>query len=106
MEAKFADNSSSFWRSKQTQGKSTTSKSKWNKKKKFVGCYAPWLKDSIYGVTNISVEILMYIQIFILVKAASFIEGIRRSTSVIKNEPTKQHRYFDETKEKSGNYCK
>ena len=48
----------------------------------------------------------MYIQIFILVKAASFIEGIRRSTSVTKNEPTKQHRYFDETKEKSGNYCK
>ena len=29
--------------------------------KYFVRCYAPWLKDGIYTVTNVGVEILMYI---------------------------------------------
>ena len=40
-------------------------------KKYFVGCYAPWLKGD-YAVTNIGVEMLMYIQIFILVKRVFF----------------------------------
>ena len=31
-------------------------------KKYFNGCYQPSLKDGIYGVTNIAIEILMYIQ--------------------------------------------
>ena len=34
--------------------------------KYFVKCYALWLKNGIYAVTNIGVEILMYNQIFIL----------------------------------------
>ena len=41
-------------------------------KKHFAWCYALWLKDHIYAVTNIDAEILIYIQIFILVKAAFF----------------------------------
>ena len=84
-EAKFADNSlSNFWPFKQIYGKFTTWLNKWNRKKYFVGCYAPWLKDGIFAVTNISVEILMYIQIYIHVKAASFLEGIQRSSLIIK----------------------
>ena len=47
--------------------------------------------DGIYAVTNTSAEILMYIQILILVKAAFLIEEIRRSSLIIKNKPTKQH---------------
>ena len=73
-------------------------------KKKFVGCYAPWLKDDIYAVTNIGVEILIYIQIFILVKAPFF-----RGNSTIQlhhKKWTKPSRFFEETDQKSGNYCK
>ena len=54
-------------------------------KKHFVECYAPWLKDGIFAITNISVEILMYIQIFILVETAFSLEGIQRSSLIIKN---------------------
>ena len=39
----------------------------------------------IYPITNVSEKILMYIQIFILVKAAFFLEGIQRSSLIIKN---------------------
>ena len=43
----------------------------------------------------------------ILVKAAVILEGIRRSSLIIKkNNQTKQERYFDETNKKSGSYCK
>ena len=43
----------------------------------------------------------MYIQIFILVNAAFFLEGIQRSSLIIKKiKQTKQDRYFDETTEK------
>ena len=73
-------------------------------KKYFVGCYGLWLKDGIYAVTNIGVEILMYIQIFILVKAAFSIEGIHQSRLIIKK--AEQDKYFDKTNEKYGNYCK
>ena len=59
-----------------------------NEKKYFFGFYAPWLKDNIFAGTNISVEILLYIQLFILVKAAFFLEGNQRFSLVIKNEET------------------
>ena len=45
-------------------------------KKHFAGCYEHWQKDGIFAVTNIGVEILIYIQIFILVKAAFFLAEI------------------------------
>ena len=49
----------------------------------------------------------MYIQIFILVKAAFLSEGIQLFSLIIKKpEQTKQGRYFDETNEKPGNYSK
>ena len=51
----------------------------------------------MYTVTNISVEILMSIQIFTLLNVASFLEGIKRSSLIKKIEQTKQDRYFDET---------
>ena len=47
-----------------------------------------------------------YTQIFILVKPAYFLEGIQRSSLIIKNEQTKQDRHFIKTKGKSGNYYK
>ena len=46
------------------------------------------------AVTNIGVEILIYIQIFILVKVASFSEGIQRSTLIIKNRTKKAKQMF------------
>ena len=42
----------------------------------FVGCYTRRLKDDIYALRNIDIEILMYIQIFILMEAAFFLAGI------------------------------
>ena len=60
-----------------------------NRKKYFVGCYAPWLRVVIFAVTNIVVEILVYIQIFILVKAAFSLEGFQRSSLIVK-KPSKQ----------------
>ena len=45
--------------------------------KYFVGCYAQWLKHVIYTVINVGVEISMYIQMFILVRAAFFLGGIQ-----------------------------
>ena len=72
-----------------------------------IGCYIPWLKDDSFAVTDIGVEMLMYVQIFILVKAAFFLEAIQRFSLIIKKpKHTKQGRYIDETNEKSGNYCK
>ena len=41
-------------------------------------------KGDIYAVTNIAKETIMYIQIFILVKAAFFLAGIQRSSLIIK----------------------
>ena len=38
----------------------------------FVRCYVTLLKDDIYGVTIIGIEISMHIQIFIPVKASFF----------------------------------
>lgn len=58
-------------------------------KKKFFRCYAPWLKDGAYTVTNIGVEIVIYIQIFTLEKATSFLEGIHRSNLIIKKQTNK-----------------
>ena len=40
------------------------------------------------AVTNISVKILMYIQMFILVRVAFLLEGIQRSNFIIKKEQT------------------
>ena len=51
-------------------------------------------------------EILMYIQVFILVKAAFLLQLIQGSSLLIKSKKTKQERYFNETNEKSVNYCK
>ena len=94
LEVRFADDLlSTLARLKQIHGKSAIWRNKWNRKKYFVGCYASWLKDRIFAVTNTGVKILMYIQILILVKAAFLLVGIQRP------------RYFDETSEKSGNYC-
>ena len=45
-------------------------------KKCFARCYEHWQKDGIFAVTNIGVEILIHIQIFILVKAAFFLAEI------------------------------
>ena len=50
----------------------------------FVGCYATRLKDGIYAVTNISVEITMHIQIFNPVKASLFLKRIQKSSVIIK----------------------
>ena len=48
-----------------------------------------------------SADILMYIQIFILVKAVFFLWGNQRSSLIIKTpEETKQGKYYDENKEK------
>ena len=52
-------------------------------KKRFAGCYEHWQKDGIFAVTNIGVEILIYIQIFILVKAALFLAEIYWSSLII-----------------------
>ena len=43
----------------------------------------------MYTVTNISVEILMGIQIFTLLNVASFLEGIKRSSLIKKNRTNK-----------------
>ena len=48
-----------------------------------VGCNAFLLKDDIYGVTNISVEISMRIQIFIPVKVSFFLKEIQKSGLII-----------------------
>ena len=92
---------SNIWPFKEIHGKSTW-RNKWNRKKEFVGCYAPWLKDGIFAVTNIGAEILMYTQMYVLVKAAFFLEGNQRSSLIIKKkEQKKQDKYFDETNKKS-----
>ena len=45
-------------------------------------------------VTNIGVETLMYIQMFILVKAAFILEGIQPSSLIIKKRTNKVRRVF------------
>ena len=54
---------------------------------------ATQLKDGIYVAANIGVQIIMYVQIFILVKAAFFLQGIQRSSLIIKKH-TKQSKTF------------
>ena len=77
------------------------------KKEKNILLDATELKDGIYVAANIGVQIIMYVQIFILVKAAFFLQGIQRSSLIIKKPTkTKQNIYFYETDEKSGTYCK
>ena len=49
----------------------------------FVECYTTWLKDGIYAVINMSVEILMHIQIFIPVKESFFLKGIQQFDLII-----------------------
>ena len=44
----------------------------------------PNIKDGIYDVTNVGVEILKYVQIFILVGVAFILEGIQQSGLVMK----------------------
>ena len=51
--------------------------------------FGPWPKDNIYAVTNIGVDLSMYIQIFILAKATFFLKGIQRSTFIIKKRTNK-----------------
>ena len=71
-------------------------------KKYFVGRYARWLRDGIYAITNIGVEIVMYIQLFIL----KFLFSNNSTIQFNLKKTNKQERYFDETKKKSCNYCK
>ena len=49
----------------------------------FVDCYATRLKDGIYAVTIIDVEISMHIQIFISVKAFFILKGVQQSSLII-----------------------
>ena len=70
------------------------------RKKYFVGCYAPQLKDGIYAVTNVSIEISMYIQMFILMRTAFFSEGIQMIQFHKKSKQMQQDRYFVETNKK------
>ena len=75
-------------------------------KKYFVRCYAPWLKHGVYAVTNVGIEIWMYIQTFILVRKAFFLE----QTQIIQfhhkkiNKHSKTGILMKLTK-KPGNYC-
>ena len=46
----------------------------------FAECYTTWLKDAIYAVTTISIEVSMHIQILISAKA---LKGIQQSGSII-----------------------
>ena len=70
------------------------------RKKYFVGCYAPQLKDGIYAVTNVSIEISMYIQMFILMRTAFFLEGIQMIQFHKKSKQMQEDRYFVETNKK------
>ena len=63
---------SGFWQFKQIHGKSTTWRSKRNGAENIL-LNATHL---IFAVISICIEILMYIQIFILVNAAFFLEWI------------------------------
>ena len=67
---------------------------KQNRRKYFIRCYAHWLKDGIYAVTNIDLEILMYTQIFILVKGTFFLKAIQQSSFII-TKRTNKDSYFD-----------
>ena len=51
------------------------------------------LTKLIFAVTNVVVEILMYIQKFILLKAAFFLVGIQRSSLIINHFSFKCERY-------------
>ena len=68
-----------FYRFKKIEGKFTTWRSEWNGKHDFVRLYVTWLKDGIYAVTSIDTEILMYIELYILVKATLVLVGIQQS---------------------------
>ena len=70
------------------------------REKKIAGCYAFY-----FAITNIGVEILMNIQIF-LVKTAFFSEGIQRSSLILRKQTNKARYVFDESCGKSGDYCK
>ena len=50
--------------------------------------------SGIYAVTNIGGEILMCIEIFILMKTAFFLEGIQRSSLIIKKRTNKARQVF------------
>ena len=49
-----------------------------------------WLKDDSYAVSNIGEEILMYIQIFILLKTALFLKRIQQCTIRINYKRTNE----------------
>ena len=51
----------------------------------FVGCNSTWLRHRV--------EVLMYIQIYILVKEAFFLEGIRQFDLII-NQTNKRYMVF------------
>ena len=76
-------------------------------KKYFVGCYTPWPKDGIYDITNIGLELLMYIPNMYLLKSSFLFRGNSKIQFNHKKNPeqTKQDKY-DETMDRSGNYCK
>ena len=63
----------------------------------FVGSKATWplTKVGIYPVKNIGLEILRYMQIFTLVKATFFLEGIQLSGLII-NETNKWNLVIEE----------
>ena len=50
----------------------------------FVGCCATLLKDGICAITNIGIEMLMHIQIFIPTKGSFYLKGIQQSGLIIK----------------------
>ena len=89
----------------QIQGKSSHEETSEIGNKYFVGYCTRWQKDCNYAVTNIDVKILIYLQMFILVKADFFLEGVQQSSLIIK-DGTNKARHIEETKQKSGNYCK
>ena len=65
--------------------------------KNFVGSKATWplAKVGIYPVKNIGLEILRYMQIFTLVKATFFLEGIQLLGFII-NETSKWNTVMEE----------
>ena len=69
----------SFTDLKKIEGNFTTWRNEWNGKHDFVRLNATWLKDGIYAVTSIDTEILMYIELYILVKATFVLVGIQQS---------------------------
>ena len=44
----------------------------------FPECYSTWLRNCIYAVINMSLNVLMHIQVFVPAKAPFFLKGIQQ----------------------------